>query len=72
VERPASKAALTHSGSRTFCVPARLILWPRTEIAVAEVGGKIYLVGGFRGEREHRWSRGAANRARFIMERRWG
>jgi hypothetical protein len=24
----------------------------RTEIAVAEVSGKIYLVGGFRGERE--------------------
>jgi hypothetical protein len=24
----------------------------RTEIAVAEVGGKIYVVGGFRGERE--------------------
>ena len=40
----------------------------RTEIAVAEVGGKIYVVGGFRGEREleiydpaaDRWSRGAA------------
>src|SRR4029434_2347614 len=40
----------------------------RTEIAVAEVGGKIYLVGGFRGEREleiydpatDRWSRGAS------------
>src|ERR1700751_1365621 len=24
----------------------------RTEVAVAEVGGKIYVVGGFRGERE--------------------
>jgi hypothetical protein len=24
----------------------------RTEIAVAEAGGKIYVVGGFRGERE--------------------
>jgi hypothetical protein len=24
----------------------------RTEIAVAEVGGKIYVVGGFGGERE--------------------
>src|SRR5437764_15153771 len=40
----------------------------RTEIAVAEVGGKIYVVGGFRGERElevydasaDRWSRGAS------------
>src|SRR5512133_2781985 len=40
----------------------------RTEIAVAEVGGKIYVVGGFRGEREleiydpaaDRWNRGAA------------
>src|SRR3954469_24457727 len=40
----------------------------RTEVAVAEVGGKIYVVGGFRGERElegydpaaERWSRGAS------------
>ena len=40
----------------------------RTEVAVAEVGGKIYVVGGFGGEREleiydptaDRWSRGAA------------
>src|SRR5438874_6762657 len=40
----------------------------RTEIAVAEVGGKIYVVGGFRGEREleiydpstDRWSRVAS------------
>ena len=40
----------------------------RTEVAVAEVGGKIYVVGGFRGERElevydpaaDRWSRDAA------------
>jgi len=40
----------------------------RTEIAVAEVDGKIYVVGGFRGEREleiydpstDRWSRGAS------------
>jgi len=40
----------------------------RTEVAVAEVGGKIYLVGGFGGERElevydpasDRWSRGAS------------
>jgi hypothetical protein len=40
----------------------------RTEIAVAEVGGKIYVVGGFRGEREleiydplpTRWGRGAS------------
>ncbi len=40
----------------------------RTEVAVAEVGGKIYVVGGFRGEREleiydpvaDRWSRGAS------------
>jgi hypothetical protein len=39
----------------------------RTEIAVAEVGGKIYVVGGFRGEREleiydpatDQWSRSA-------------
>jgi len=39
----------------------------RTEVAVAEVGGKIYLVGWFGGEREleiydpaaDRWSRGA-------------
>ena len=39
----------------------------RTEVAVAEVGGKIYVVGGFGGEREleiydsaaDRWSRGA-------------
>src|SRR5262245_28745084 len=39
----------------------------RTEVAVAEVGGKIYVVGGFGGEREleiydpqtERWSRGA-------------
>src|SRR5262245_40339889 len=38
----------------------------RTEVAVAEVGGKIYVVGGFGGERElevydpaaDRWSRG--------------
>jgi hypothetical protein len=42
----------------------------RTEIAVAEVGGKIYVVGGFRGEREleiydpstDRWSRGVGQR----------
>jgi hypothetical protein len=40
----------------------------RTEVAVAEVGGKIYLLGGFRGELEleiyspatDRWSRCAA------------
>jgi hypothetical protein len=40
----------------------------RTEVAVAEVGGRIYVVGGFGGEREleiydpaaERWSRGAA------------
>src|SRR5687768_17277333 len=40
----------------------------RTEVAVAEVGGKIYVLGGFRGELEleiyepaaERWSRGAA------------
>jgi len=40
----------------------------RTEVAVTEVGGKIYVVGGFRGERElevydpaaDRWSRGAS------------
>src|SRR6185436_13745213 len=40
----------------------------RTEVAVAEAGGKIYVVGGFGGEREleiydpvaNRWSRGAA------------
>src|SRR5439155_14766199 len=40
----------------------------RTEVAVAEVNGKIYVVGGFGGEREleiydppaDRWSRGAA------------
>jgi len=40
----------------------------RTEVAVAELGGKIYVVGGFGGEREleiydpsaDRWSRGAA------------
>ena len=40
----------------------------RTEVAVAEVGGKIYVVGGFGGQREleiydpaaDRWSRGAA------------
>ena len=40
----------------------------RTEVAVAEVGGKIYVIGGFGGEREleiydpaaNRWSRGAA------------
>src|SRR5215204_7283393 len=40
----------------------------RTEVAVAELGGKIYVVGGFSGEREieiydpavDRWSRGAA------------
>src|SRR6266508_979423 len=39
----------------------------RTEVAAAEVGGKIYVVGGFGGEREleiydpsaDRWSRGA-------------
>ena len=39
----------------------------RTEVAVAEVSGKIYVVGGFGGEREleiydpqsDRWSRGA-------------
>src|SRR5262245_65181522 len=39
-----------------------------TEVAVAEVGGKIYVVGGFGGEREleiydpaaDRWSRGAS------------
>jgi hypothetical protein len=39
----------------------------RTEVAVAEVGGRIYVIGGFRGEREleiydpstDRWSRGA-------------
>jgi N-acetylneuraminic acid mutarotase len=40
----------------------------RTEVAVAEAGGKIYVVGGFGGEREleiydsaaDRWSRGAS------------
>src|SRR5258708_15376239 len=40
----------------------------RTEVAAAELGGKIYVVGGFGGEREleiydpaaDRWSRGAA------------
>src|SRR5215212_5162566 len=40
----------------------------RTEVAVAEVGGKIYVIGGFGGEREleiydpaaNRWTRGAA------------
>ncbi len=40
----------------------------RAEIAVAEVGGKIYVIGAFTGEREleiydaaaDRWSRGAA------------
>jgi N-acetylneuraminic acid mutarotase len=40
----------------------------RTEVAVAELGGKIYVVGGFGGERAveiydpaaDRWSRGAA------------
>ena len=40
----------------------------RTEVAVAELGGRIYVVGGFGGEREleiydpaaDRWSRGAA------------
>ena len=40
----------------------------RTEVAAAEVGGKIYVVGGFGGEREleiydsaaDRWSRGAS------------
>ena len=40
----------------------------RTDVAVAEVGGKIYVVGGFGGEREleiydpaaNRWSRGAS------------
>src|SRR5262245_1381381 len=40
----------------------------RTEVAVAEAGGKIYVLGGFRGELEleiydpaaDRWSRGAA------------
>jgi hypothetical protein len=40
----------------------------RTEVAVAELGGKIYVIGGFGGEREleiydpsaDRWSRGAA------------
>ena len=44
----------------------------RTEVAVAEVGGKIYVVGGFGGEREleiydpaaDRWSRGAVHPAR--------
>src|SRR5919107_1214454 len=38
----------------------------RSEVAVAEVGGKIYVVGGFSGQREleiydpaaNRWSRG--------------
>ena len=40
----------------------------RTEVAVAEVGGKIYVIGGYRGERElevydptaDRWSRGVS------------
>src|SRR5262245_63824470 len=40
----------------------------RSEVAVAEVGGRIYVLGGFRGELEteiydpgtNRWSRGAA------------
>src|SRR4029450_6299665 len=40
----------------------------RTEVAVAEVGGKIYVLGGFRGELDlevddpgaERWSRGAS------------
>ena len=41
----------------------------RTEVAAAEVGGKIYVLRGFRGELEleiyspagNRWSRGAAD-----------
>lgn len=46
----------------------------RTEVAVAEVGERIYVLGGFRGELEleiydpatDRWSRGAAIPARSI------
>jgi hypothetical protein len=34
----------------------------RTEVAVAEVGGKIYVVGGFGGERELEIYRSAADR----------
>jgi N-acetylneuraminic acid mutarotase len=50
------------SGRWTTCAPMPS---SRTEIAVAEVNGKIYVVGGFRGERELEiyddlWSRGAA------------
>src|SRR5262245_65230628 len=41
--------------------------WARTEVAIAELGGKVYVAGGFGGEREleiydpvaNRWSRGA-------------
>jgi Kelch motif len=46
----------------------------RTEVTVAEVGDKIYVLGGFRGELElevydpaaDRWSRGAASPVRCI------
>jgi hypothetical protein len=51
----------------------------RTEVAVAEVGGKIYVVGGFGGEREleiydSALTAGAAVpqfRARCITRRQW-
>ena len=50
----------------------------RTEVAVAEMGGKIYVVGGFGGEREleiydsaaDRWSRGAGGRRSPMSRRR--
>src|SRR5436309_11256301 len=56
-------AALAQGGRWTAGTPM-----PSSEIAVAEAAGKIYVVGGFRGEREleiydpaaGRWSRGAA------------
>jgi hypothetical protein len=51
----------------------------RTEIAVAEVSGKIYVVGGFRGDRELEIYDPAATagapvlpfRVRCITRRRW-
>jgi len=59
-------AALAQSAGRWTV--GTLMPSARTEVAVAEVGGRIYVVGGFRGERElevydpaaDRWSRGAS------------
>jgi hypothetical protein len=61
------------SGRWTTCAPMPS---SRTEIAVAEVSGKIYVVGGFRASANSRYTMtyGAAalpSRARCITRGRW-